>query len=733
MNHLHTILKVSIVRAILSFAVIALSAGFLVNCGKAPPAPVFPRYNQVYGIATHNSYWINRSDQADYESSGVQELLSDQLLHEHVRAIELDIHSTGSPNHDWKVYHTSNAEDFVCNSLSDCLQMLANFQYAEPQHDVINVIVELKNTVDTYGTYGFDTISAHNFDTSTHTIQDFDNLFVNILGKSHIYTPGDFLNDCSAALASRPTPTRMPTTMVDCAAQAGWPTIDKLRGKFIINILGNWGTAAEDWVTYAISDMHQRIAFPMESIFDIFDIQQESSPKRLDCRNKYLDSLLAQFDAPNCFIAHDSTVFAGTTNQYAINDIVSSQYYAPDMANNVRVQAHQASVFWQFEAGFTDLANQFASKFLSFNGVIRGSDSFDWNPLCPEIKIQANIGLCANHQTAGCKFDKVPDASYAHLGLPTYTIPQDNIGCQDERISAGFQLIQTNYPWHFINNDASSLGIPTDPSQRVYDPSWLTGTPPLPSSPYKEPGSRLYFSNPIGNPNNPYQAFLWSSVQRATWLETTVSTTRIGDTWINVPGGAPFDHGVNDELAGYPRTAREQGAGCLRADDGKDFSEGVLVCRLKTNQLNPDGTVRDDSEYQEQLYIGFYVIHNGRVTSHDLVDALGNKLNNHPQLYGTDRIGNMLAMRIDATRKTVTVYSAGRMAGNHPDWTQIGQYTFATPLTRYGLLATGDVLFVGTKQGSIQTDVGSVTQSNFPNKEVIGYPSVSVNIKDLSS
>ena len=38
-------------------------------------------YNQVYGIATHNSYFINRSDQTDYGASGTQELLTDQLLH----------------------------------------------------------------------------------------------------------------------------------------------------------------------------------------------------------------------------------------------------------------------------------------------------------------------------------------------------------------------------------------------------------------------------------------------------------------------------------------------------------------------------------------------------------------------------------------------------------------------------------------------------------------------------
>jgi len=103
----------------------------------------YPPYNRVYGIATHNSYWINRSDQADWFASGTQELISDQLLHEHVRGIELDLHTEGG---GWKIYHTSDSEDFLGRNLKDYLDYLRNFQYAVPQHDVINVVIDLKTS-----------------------------------------------------------------------------------------------------------------------------------------------------------------------------------------------------------------------------------------------------------------------------------------------------------------------------------------------------------------------------------------------------------------------------------------------------------------------------------------------------------------------------------------------------------------------------------------------------------
>src|SRR6266571_2031442 len=59
-----------------------------------------------------------------------------------------------------------------------------------------------------------------------------------------LYTPADFLARCPGA-----------STMVECAQTAGWPTIGELRGKFIVNVIGNWSTTAYDWVVYATSEI----------------------------------------------------------------------------------------------------------------------------------------------------------------------------------------------------------------------------------------------------------------------------------------------------------------------------------------------------------------------------------------------------------------------------------------------------------------------------------------------
>src|SRR6266487_3162663 len=151
-------LSIGLAAALLAGAFVAVPQAAGARAGVADP-----RYNEVYGTATHNSYWLNRSDKADFFASGTQEILSDQLLHEHIRALELDIHSEGAPAGRWKVYHTSDSEDFSCRYLDDCLQMLRNFQYAIPQHEVINVIVELKNTVAYTGVASIGIHTHYNF------------------------------------------------------------------------------------------------------------------------------------------------------------------------------------------------------------------------------------------------------------------------------------------------------------------------------------------------------------------------------------------------------------------------------------------------------------------------------------------------------------------------------------------------------------------------------------------
>jgi hypothetical protein len=335
----------------------------------------FPRYNGVYGVATHNSYWINRSDQVDFAASGAQELLSDQLLHERVRAIEIDVHSDDTPPGVWKVYHTSDAEDFLGRYLDDYLEYLRGFHYAIPQHEVINIIIEFKNVRDVPF---FDPVS-HQF-SDDHTIDQFDNTFRSYLGP-WLYTPADFFARAPGA-----------ATITDCAQAAGWPRIDELRGKFIVNVIGNWSTAAYDWVEYATTDIRNRVAFPMQSVFDIALSPHDVIPQASQ------DGLWFQVDLDG--------------DPVWIRDIDQRLQKSPDIDPMARTLALQNSIFWQLEPVDDQFAVDHAKTFIDRGGIIRGTDAFEF----PKQLGELNNGL-QMFQT-DYPWHIVNDDAPAGLGIP---------------------------------------------------------------------------------------------------------------------------------------------------------------------------------------------------------------------------------------------------------------------------------------------------------------------------
>ncbi|TWP44175.1 hypothetical protein FKR81_41545 [Lentzea tibetensis] len=606
-------------------AVLLLVSAFVVVPHAAQADP-YPRYNEVYGVATHNSYWLNRSDRADFFASGTQEILSDQLLHERVRALELDIHSEGAPAGRWKVYHTSDSEDFTCRYLDDCLQMLRNFQYAVPRHEVVNVMIELKNVVPHTGATFPGIPTNANFNDS-HTIEQFDDTVRQVLGTS-LYTPADFLSRCTPG-----------STMVSCMASAGWPTVDQLRGKFIVNLIGNWSTAGADWVRYATHDVPHRAAFPMQSVFEV-------DPT---CRASWLTPANSRVAATGIQV-HGLDAAGRATDPYCVRDI-SDFDPSPPIDTTARQAAFQASVFWQLEDIGPNGTGK-AAVFLRHNGVVRGADSFDHRPGCNSYPWQ----------------------------------------CQENRIDAGYQFLQTDYPWHVVGN--------TDPSQRVLRRDGV---------PVREPGARLH----VHTGQTPtYWPFVHDTVPATSrrWWETTVSTTRNGDTWGKVTTAGVFVTDVlktcpapgldkQDSCTNYARPAQDGGDGSLRAASA-DNSSWIQIGRQKN-------TVPGPSFYQENVSLYIRVARHGTVHDTRL---------NAPR-YGTCRdgqdpnsdgvswtcIGNMIAFAVDnrGNGATVRVYSAGRLTTTGvPDWQEIAAEEFDTPLTNQGLSALGDVLYAGSRRGT---------------------------------
>lgn len=206
----------------------------------------FPRYDEVFQCATHNSYWVDRGTQGDAAASGVGERLLDQLLVDHVRSLEIDIHRSDVNPHDFRVFHTVPGNS-LCDTIAECLGELRAFHRVMPQHEVVTIIMELKD------------VTSSNFD-ATHTIEDLDQILNDELGDL-LYRPKDLLVPCDG---------RNELSLASCVQGSLWPGLGDLRGRFVVAILGNWDAigaqATRDWVDYAIRvDMHQRAAFPMAS------------------------------------------------------------------------------------------------------------------------------------------------------------------------------------------------------------------------------------------------------------------------------------------------------------------------------------------------------------------------------------------------------------------------------------------------------------------------------------
>jgi len=267
-----------------------------------------PRYHQVQQAATHNSYWVQRDNVTELEASGTQERILDQLLFDHVRTLELDVHKDNPHPGNFTVYHTDKESNSFCSPLAECLKQLQLFQYAMPQHEVVTLVVELKE------------FSEYNFD-DNHTPAHLDAIFEQYLGP-WLYRPRDFLARCSGS------------DMRACAQQASWPTIPDLRGKFIVAVLGNWrhelpalgwtGHGPAGWVTYATwgGGVRDRTGFPMESYWIHFNEGPSTDtvdPGLLDAARRasvFMQVEQEQIDAPQVadYLAQNLVIRAGGAN-----------------------------------------------------------------------------------------------------------------------------------------------------------------------------------------------------------------------------------------------------------------------------------------------------------------------------------------------------------------------------------------------------------------------------------
>ena len=214
-----------------------VTLALLASCTSSHPPETQPTLAQTSRIATHNSYWVNRGV-PDEGASGVGEQILDQLLHDHVRVFELDIHPDPAAPHHFLVYHTSPPSgpvtNAVCTDLPSCLRPVALLNNGKA---AAIVVLEL-------GVTQAPTFDAH------HTPEDLD---AELLASAvNAFRPQDLLARCDAD-----------QSVAGCVAARSWPSELTLQSDMIFAVVAG-PSAPLDWLAYATAKpITQRVAFPM--------------------------------------------------------------------------------------------------------------------------------------------------------------------------------------------------------------------------------------------------------------------------------------------------------------------------------------------------------------------------------------------------------------------------------------------------------------------------------------
>jgi hypothetical protein len=165
------------------------------------PQPLTLLFNHVRQRHSHNSY----------EKA---ENLMDQLTYHRIRAIELDLHWDAPPG-EWRVYHDDPSKT-NCQYLSECLWILKRFHNIDPTHEPVTVFLDFKEDGDP------GRLDPPN---GPHDLQKLEAAFTSILGDTSMYQPSKMRSDCSGASNLH---------LHQVVQRCGWPTVDQLKGMFLI-------------------------------------------------------------------------------------------------------------------------------------------------------------------------------------------------------------------------------------------------------------------------------------------------------------------------------------------------------------------------------------------------------------------------------------------------------------------------------------------------------------------
>jgi hypothetical protein len=600
----------------------------------------YPRYNDptVFRKGTHNSYFLNVSHsivESESNASGTQERIIDQLLYEHARSLELDLHYEGGHPGEFTIYHASDAEtDSNCHYLTDCLELIRRFEHVVPNHETLNIILEFKEVMN-----------GPTFD-DTHGPRDLDRQLWEVLGPV-MYTPRELMEtQCPNA-----------TTLRDCFAQgAQWPTTDQLRGRVIVNVMGNWADDYFDWIHYGAEagDIRTRAAFPMRSVMkgspqQLADVLNGCQMQNLLADDSSSDPLHAwleinhdsEGDLGGVIAVHKPAIFGDYANDNKQPPTcVQGELAWPDFRRDLRI-ARAQSIFWHLET--PDAVVQIPDA----GPPIESLDDF----------VQHG-GFTRSRQD-----DAESDQQAAILWLHN-------------------NIILTDYPWHFIQDDPANhtaVPLPTLASRPLFQECELF--PGNQACLYKtealtEPGNRLFL-------NGAGTAYIVNWNQGTNDWQTQPSAT--------VNSHADDKHSATQNLPfGQP-----DGRGCLYAKvSGYEYK----ACRFvnSADDRRPVSVIITSSE-------------NG--VTQNLAHVLPH------QSVAPGDVGDLLRMTvtIDQTGSTVQFYTAAVIGPDgNPIWTPIlpdGQIVKpGLILAEQGIEGDGSVLFSGTKLNGNDVKITDLTR-----------------------
>ncbi|EKG18958.1 hypothetical protein MPH_03774 [Macrophomina phaseolina MS6] len=225
------------------------------------------RLNHIQVIGTHNSYHrevsifarpvfelLLPSPQNFYYSHAS---LSDQLTHQSVRSLELDVYADysfpgqfanplinrlaqlPSPPQKWqdqmrepgaKVLHVTDIDvGSVCPTLKVCLSQLRDWSDANPGHVPITIDIELKDVDERIPAIG----GAPGEPWNATNLALLDDEIRSALGNDKLITPDDVRLGRLASDTNGTDLSSTRLTLEDAVLQHGWPSLDATRGRFL--------------------------------------------------------------------------------------------------------------------------------------------------------------------------------------------------------------------------------------------------------------------------------------------------------------------------------------------------------------------------------------------------------------------------------------------------------------------------------------------------------------------